>query len=213
MLWSKGFALCYKEKFYVATFSGASHVIINMRRNMPGSNDSREYRQREDLCSRSVDVNCKCAENSLTFLGSEWGPPPSCFLNLKTALFKPEVFAELDAGLPKAAQAVASAPAGAFLSANLSYLLYLIRRGEGFLDEAAAQITSFINQEKISCALGQQLAEDHLAHLDILLSNARSYLTAGMERAGFAAPGKRVIMHQQVGDHIIYIMTPPMARS
>ena len=74
---------------------------------------------------------------------------------------------------------------------------------------AAAQVSSFINQEKISCALGQQLAEDHLAHLDILLRDARSYLTAGMERAGFAAPGKRAVMHQQVGDHVIYMMSPP----
>ena len=34
-------------------------------------------------------------------------------------------------------------------------------------------------------------------------------LYAGMERAGFAAPGKRAVMHQQVGNHVIYMMSPP----
>ena len=78
------------------------------------------------------------------------GSPPTCFLNLKKALYKPEVFATIEAGLPHAAQAVATAAAGAHLSANLSYLLYLIKMGDGFLNEAAAQVSSFINQEKIS---------------------------------------------------------------
>ena len=136
-------------------------------------------------------------------------PPPTCLLNLKKALYKPEVFAMLDAGLPQAAQAVASAPAGAHLSTNLSYLLYLIKMADGFLNKAAAQISSFVNQERISCALGEQLAEDHLAHLTMLLDVARAHLTTGMERAGFAAPGKRAVMHQQVGNHCIYIMSPP----
>ena len=99
-------------------------------------------------------------------------PPPTCFLNLKKALYKPEVFAMLEAGLPQAAQSVANAPAGVHLSANLSYLLYLIKMGDGFLNEAAAQVSSFVNQEKISCALGEQLAEDHLAHLTMLLNEA-----------------------------------------
>ena len=98
--------------------------------------------------------------------------------------------------------------AGAHLSANLSYLLYLIKMGDSFLEEAAAQITSLINQERISCALGEQLAEDHLAHLSTLLLDARAHLTTGMERAVFAAPGKRAVMHQQVGNHVIYVMSP-----
>ena len=53
--------------------------------------------------------------------------------------------------------------------------------GEGFLNEAAAQITSFMNQERISCDLGQQLAEDPLALLSGLLHDARLCLNAGME--------------------------------
>ena len=62
------------------------------------------------------------------------GTPPTCLLNLKKAIYKPKVFAMLEAGLPQAAQAVASAPAGAHLSASLSYLLYLIKMGDGFLN-------------------------------------------------------------------------------
>ena len=150
---------------------------------MPDSDFRRECRLNEDLSNHTGDLNCKCAEGNLNFLGSEWGPPPSCYLNLKKILFKPEVFAELEAGLPKAAQDVANAPPGAHLSANLSYLLYLIRRGDGLLNEAAAQIRSFIGQEKIKCVLGEQLAEDHLATLSMLLSDARAQLNAGTERA------------------------------
>ena len=30
-----------------------------------------------------------------------------------------------------------------------------------------------------------------------------------MERAGFATPGKKAVMHHQVGDHAIYMMCPP----
>ena len=115
----------------------------------------------------------------------------------------------LEAGLPQAAQAVATAAAGAHLSANLSYLLYLIKMGDGFLNEAAVQVASFINQEKISCAVGEQLAEDHLAYLTELLNEARACLATGMERAGFATPGKKAVMHHQDGDHAIYMMCPP----
>ena len=60
---------------------------------------------------------CKCSDNALNFLGSEWGPAPTCMLNLSQAIYKPEVFKMLQARLPQAAQAVASAPAGAPLSA------------------------------------------------------------------------------------------------
>ena len=183
LLWDKGFALCYKERFSAAYFAGTTNLTINMRTDMPDSDFRRECRLNEDLSNHTGDLNCKCAEGNLDFLGSEWGPPPSCYLNLKQVLFKPEVLAELEAGLPKAAQDVASAPAGAHLSANLSYLLFLIRRGDGFLNEAAAQVRSFINQDKIRCVLGEQLAEDHLATLSMLLSDARAQLNAGTERA------------------------------
>ena len=104
---------------------------------------------------------------------------------------------------------MATAAAGAHLSANLSYLLYLIKMGEGILNEAAAQVASFINQERIFCVLGEQLAEDHLAYLMELLTEARACLATGMERAGFATPGKKAIMHHQVGNHAIYMMSPP----
>merc|ERR1711867_360564 len=184
-------------------FSGSNVLTLNMRADMPGSEDQREYRQYEDLCTHTGEVDCKCAETALDFLGSEWGPPPTCFLNLKRALYKPEVFAMLEAGLPQAAQAVATAAAGAHLSANLSYLLYLIKMGDSFLNEAAAQVASFINQEKISCALGEQLAEDHLAYLTELLNEARACLATGMERAGCAKPRKKAVMHHQVGNHAI----------
>ena len=213
LLWDKGYALCYKEKFNLAHVAGGHVLTLNMRSDMPGSEANREFRMQEDLCTNSGTTPCKCAENALDFLGSEWGPPPTCLLNIKKAIFRPEMFAMLDAGLPEAAQAVASAPAGAHLSANLSYLLYLIKMGDGFLNEAAAQITSFINQDKISCVLGEQLAEDHLAHLSTLLDQARAHLTAGMERAGFAAPGRRAVMHQKVGDHVIYMMSLLMPRT
>ena len=137
----------------MAYFSRSNILNINMRADMPGSEAHREYRQRKDLCTHTGEVVCKCAKTALDFLGSEWGAPPTCFLNLKKALYKPEVFAMLEAGLPQAAQAVATAAAGAHLSANLNYLLYLIKMGDGFLNEAAAQVSSFVNQEKISCAL------------------------------------------------------------
>merc|ERR1711867_151127 len=110
---------------------------------------------------------------------------------------KPEVFATIEAGLPQAAQAVATAAAGAHLSTNLSYLLYLIKMGDGFLNEAVAQVSSFINREKISCALGEQLAEDHLAHLTMLLDKAQACLAIGMERAGF------VEEHGEVGEVVL----------
>ena len=165
----------------------------------------------EDLVEPEQDhvPKCRCSDTSLNFPRSEWGPAPTCLLNISQAIYKPEMYAMLQAGLPQAAQAVASAPTGAPLSANISYLFYLIKMGEGFLNEAAAQITSFVNQERISCNLGQQLAEDHLALLSGLLQEARLQLNAGMERAGFAAPGKRAVMHQQVGNHVVYMMSPP----
>merc|ERR1711867_47081 len=55
----------------------------------------------------------------------------------------------------------------------------------------------------------EQLAEDHLAHLTMLLNEARACLAIGMDRAGFATPGKRAVIHQQVGNHAIYMMSPP----
>ena len=196
LLWDKGFALCYNL--------GSNILSLNMRADMPGSVANREYRMSEDQCTNTAAANCKCAEGSLDFLSSEWGPPPTCLLNLTKAVYRPEVFALLDAGLPQAAQAVVSAPAGAPLSANISYLYYLIKMGDGYINETAAEISSFINQEKISCALGKQLAEDHLTHLTMLLDKARTHLSAGMERAGFAAPGQSPMMHHQVGDHAIW---------
>ena len=53
------------------------------------------------------------------------------------------------------------------------------------------------------------MAEDHLTNLTMLLDQARTHLSAGMERAGFAAPGQRPVMHHQVGDHAIYMLAPP----
>ena len=126
-----------------------------MRADMPGSAVSREYRSSEDQYTNSGTTICKCAEGSLDFLGSEWGPPPTCLLNLTKAVYRPERFALLEAGLPQAAKAVDSAPAGAPLSANLSYLYYLIKMGDGYTNEAVAEITSIINQERISCPLGK----------------------------------------------------------
>ena len=54
---------------------------------------------------------CRCSDTSLNFLGSEWGPTPTCLLNISQAIYKPEMYAMLQAGLPQAAQAVTSAPA------------------------------------------------------------------------------------------------------
>ena len=75
LLWDKGYALCYKEKFNVAYLSGSS-VLNLMRADMPGSEAYREYRQRVDLCTHTGEADCKCAETALDFLGSEWGAPP-----------------------------------------------------------------------------------------------------------------------------------------
>ena len=50
--------------------------------------------------------------------------------NLSTQ-HQPEVFAMLNHCLPEAAQAVTSAPAGAPLSGNMSYLFNLIKRRKG----------------------------------------------------------------------------------
>ena len=123
--------MCYKEKFNLAFTLGSNTLNLNMRADMPGSVVSREYRMSEDQCTNNAAANCKCAEGSLDFLGLEWGPPPTCLLNLTKAVYRPEVYALLDAVLPQAAQAVDSAPAGAPLSANLSYLFYLIKMGDG----------------------------------------------------------------------------------
>ena len=120
LLWDKGFALCYKEKFHLAYAAGSNVLNISMRTNMLGSDTQKEHLMSEDLCTNTGKVDCKCAEGALDFLGNEWGPPPTCLLNLKKAIFQPEVFSVLCTGLPEAAQAVTSAPAGAFLSANLS---------------------------------------------------------------------------------------------
>ena len=43
----------------------------------------------------------------------------------------------------------------------------------------------------------------------MLLNVAHACLAIGMDRAGFATPGKRAVMHQQVGNHAIYMMSPP----
>ena len=133
----------------MAYFSRSNILNINMRADMPGSEAHREYRQRKDLCTHTGEVVCKCAKTALDFLGSEWGAPPTCFLNLKKALYKPKVFNMLEAGLPQAAQAVASVAAGVHLSANLSYLLYLIKMGEGFL-KAADQVLTSSTKSRIS---------------------------------------------------------------
>ena len=180
-----------------------------MKTDMLGSDIQKEMLMSEDLCSSGGKVDCRCAEGALDFLGKEWGPPPTCLLNIKKAIYRPEVFAMLNECLPIAAKAVTSAPAGAPLSSNMSYLFDLIKRGEGYLQEATIQIGSFINQERVSCDLGQQLAEDHLAHLSLLLEEANAHLSKGLERAGFAAPGQKTVIHQQVGNHCVYMVTPP----
>ena len=89
LLWDKGFALCFKDRFYAAFLAGTN--LTTMRSDMPGSEASREYRQKEDLCTH-------------------------------------------------------------------------------------------INQDKIKCVLGEQLAEDNLATMTMLLSDAREQPKAGMER-------------------------------
>ena len=71
LLWDKGYALCYKEKFNVAYFSGSNVLNINMRADMPGSEAHREYRQHEDICTHSRNINCKCSDSFLSFLRSE----------------------------------------------------------------------------------------------------------------------------------------------
>ena len=142
-LWDKGYTLCYKEKFRQATNVGSNVLTLDMRADMPGKSGHVKsmIAVTEDLDQEQDHVpECKCADTALNFFGSKWGPAPTCMLNLTQAIYKPEVYRMLQEGLPKAAEAVASAPAGAPLSANLSYLFYLIKRGEGFLDEAAVQI-------------------------------------------------------------------------
>ena len=59
------------------------------------------------------------------------------------------------------------------------------------MDEAEAQILSFIGQERINCVFGKQLTEDHLTNMDLMLRKAETALKVGMERAGFAAPEPR----------------------
>ena len=71
LLWDKGYALCYKEKFNLAYVAGSNVLNINMRADMPGSEPHKEYRLREDLCSNTGNTNCKCAEGALDFLSSE----------------------------------------------------------------------------------------------------------------------------------------------
>merc|ERR1712101_65690 len=86
-----------------------SVLMLMVRLLVPDSDNRREYRMNEDLSNHTGDLSCSCAVGNLNFLRSEWGPPPACYLNLKKILFKPDVFAELEAGLPKAAQDVANA--------------------------------------------------------------------------------------------------------
>ena len=76
LLWEKGFVLCYKNKFNLAYNLESSHVNLNMRSDMPGNLASREMRMQEDQCLSTNSAICKCAEGSLDFLSSEWGPPP-----------------------------------------------------------------------------------------------------------------------------------------
>ena len=166
----------------------------------------KRWRISTELEAHSDKLDCKCAEGCLDFLGSEWGPPPSCLLNLRHTLFKPEVYKMLATCLPKASASVATSPAGAHLSAEISYLLYLIRQGKGFMDEAEAQILSFIGQECINCVFGKQLAEDHLANIDLMLRKAETALRVGMEHAGFAAPGAKEVAEHFVGEHVVYMM-------
>ena len=130
LLWDKGYTLCYKEKFRQATTIGSNVLTLNMRADMPGKaghvrsmiSVTEDPEQEQDQVPK-----CKCSDNALNFLGSELVPAPTCMLNISQAIYKPEVFRMLQEGLPQAAQAVASAPAGAPLSANLSYLFYLIK--------------------------------------------------------------------------------------
>ena len=71
LLWDKGYALCYKERFNLADFTGSNVLTLNMRADMPGSEANREDRMCEDLCAHTGEANCKCAESALDFLGSE----------------------------------------------------------------------------------------------------------------------------------------------
>ena len=71
------------------------------------------------------------------------------------------------------------------------------------MDEATAQILSFIGQERINCVYRKQLAEDHLAHMYLMLRKAETALRVGMERAGFAAPGSKEAVKHFVGERIV----------
>ena len=112
LLWDKGYTLRYKEKFRQASAIGSNVLSLNMRADMPGKEGHVKHMisVTEDLVEPEQDhvPECRCSDTSLNFLGSEWGPPPTCLLNQKKAVYKPEVFAMLEAGLPQAAQAVAS---------------------------------------------------------------------------------------------------------
>ena len=57
-----------------------------MKTDMLGSDIQKEMLMSEDLCSTGR-IDCRCAEGALDFLGAEWGPPPTCLLNIKKALF------------------------------------------------------------------------------------------------------------------------------
>ena len=192
--------------------TGSENINLNLRGDLPGSENLKRYRISTELEVHSDKFDCNCAMGCLDFLGKEWGPPPNCLLNIRHTLFKPEVYKMLASCLPKATASVATSPAGAHLSAEISYLLYLIRQGKGFMDEATEQILSFIGQERINCVFGKQLAEDHLANMDLLLRKAEAALRVGMERAGFAAPGAREVARQFVGEQVVYMMHPPDAK-
>ena len=64
----------------------------------------------EDL-DQEQDHVPECIDTALNFFGSEWGPAPTCMVNVSQAMYKPEVFRMLQEGLLKAAEAVDSAPA------------------------------------------------------------------------------------------------------
>ena len=68
-----------------------------------------------------------------------------------------------------------------------------LRQGMGFMDEALEQILSLTGQVHINCTFDKQLAEDHLANMDLLLCIAEATLKVGMERASFAALLEKVI--------------------
>ena len=94
--------LCRKEKFRLAYSAGSQVFSISMKTDMLGSDIQKEMLMSEDLCSTGR-IDCRCAEGALDFLGAEWGPPPTCLLNIKKAIFQPEVFAMLNHCLPEAA--------------------------------------------------------------------------------------------------------------